>query len=147
MTPEKGKKYQIKYVAPIGGYIGEGTCVSGPYIDDEYEFILPGEKTPCRFMSEDIVAEIDDDKKPAMRMEYMMPCPFCGGTELTYNTASPRGSLHGIDVSIVCDTCFVAGPSRRLTDNDINDTVAGLPRKALERWNKRADVKPLPNQV
>ena len=149
MIPEKGKKYNIKYNDPKCGYCGEGTCVDVPADGkgEDFAFNLPGYQGISYFRSEDIVSEVNEKNTLKMRMEYIMPCPFCGGTELTYKSSSPNHSLGGLDVSIVCDICLATGPSRRMTETEFDDNLAGLPRKVLERWNKRADVRPLSNQV
>ena len=72
------------------------------------------------------------------------PCPFCGSINLDYQTFSQ--DREGIPINIVCEDCGSCGPWIYLNESEIerdsyvkagDDWVRGLPKRALEIWNKR----------
>ena len=91
-------------------------------------------------------------------MTDLKPCPFCGGTKLKIDRKSRLAGWNGLDMrvemhtySVRCNTCHARGgavggrviddPWTRCTQlPDWATTDKALEAKAIEAWNRRADM-------
>lgn len=58
----------------------------------------------------------------------MKPCPFCGGSELDYQTQTP--DREGVPTNVICQDCGACGPWVY--------EKAGEVAQANEQWNIRS---------
>ena len=91
-------------------------------------------------------------------MADLKPCPFCGGTKLKVDRKSRLAGWNGLDMrvemhtySVRCNTCHARGGTaggrviytpwtRCAPPPDWATTDKALEEKAIEAWNRRADV-------
>lgn len=91
-------------------------------------------------------------------MNDLKPCPFCGGTKLKIDRKSRLAGRNGLDMrvemhtySVRCNTCHARGGAaggrviytpwtRCAPPPDWATTDKALEEKAIEAWNKRAEV-------
>lgn len=91
-------------------------------------------------------------------MTELKPCPFCGGTKLKIDRKSRLAGRNGLDMrvemhtySVRCNTCHARGGAaggrviytpwtRCAPPPDWATTDKALEEKAIEAWNKRAEV-------
>ena len=91
-------------------------------------------------------------------MTELKPCPFCGGTKLKIDRKSRLAGWNGLDMrvemhtySVRCNTCHARGGAvggRVMNERftrcaqlpDWATTGKALEEKAIEAWNRRADV-------
>ena len=91
-------------------------------------------------------------------MTELKPCPFCGGTKLKVERKSRLAGWNGLDMrvemhtySVRCNTCHARGGAvggrvmnerftRRVQLPDWATTDKALEEKAIEAWNRRAEV-------
>lgn len=91
-------------------------------------------------------------------MAELKPCPFCGGTKLKVDRKSRLAGRNGLDMrvemhtySVRCNTCHARGGAaggrviytpwtRCAPPPDWATTDKALEEKAIEAWNRRAEV-------
>ena len=92
----------------------------------------------------------DERNHPTKFELEVLPCPFCGGEELSIQNHSVCDSW-GVLGRISCDQCDVDGPDERGSythcDKDLKSALEDVKAKAIRSWNQRVNSPPEKSDV